>query len=81
MVVSSTIEHEIIQARGRIRHNIACLWYLTNDSYECETGVKAHRNLVTRLEHLAETSEPFLEVTSGCLSEKLYMCFCVWGDM
>lgn len=55
VVVSSTIEHEIIQARGRIRHNIACLWYLTNDSYECETGIKAHRNLVTRLEQLAET--------------------------
>lgn len=54
VVVASTVEHEIIQARGRIRHNIDCLWHLTNDYYECETGINAHKNLVTRLEQLAE---------------------------
>lgn len=54
VVVSSTVDHEIEQARGRIRHNIDCLWYLTRDIYECNTGVNAHRNLVSRLEQLAE---------------------------
>ena len=54
VIVASTTEHEIIQARGRIRHDIDCLWHLTTNFYDCETGVNAHKNLVGRLEHLVE---------------------------
>jgi hypothetical protein len=54
VVVSSTVDHEITQARGRIRHNIDCLWHLTNDFHDCDTGIDAHKNLVSRLEQLAE---------------------------
>lgn len=54
VVVSSTVDHEIIQARGRIRHDIDCLWYLSNGYDECRKGVDSHKNLVKRLEHLAE---------------------------
>jgi hypothetical protein len=54
VVVASKDEITITQARGRIRHDITVLWHLTNDFYDCATGVDAHKNLVTRLEQLAE---------------------------
>lgn len=54
VIVASTEEHVIVQARGRIRHDIDCLWHLTNDVYECETGIDNHKNLVKRLEQLVD---------------------------
>ena len=57
VVVNSREEHVIVQARGRIRHDIDCLWHLTNDVYECETGIDNHKNLVLRLEQLVGECE------------------------
>lgn len=60
VVVASTEEHTIVQARGRIRHDIDCLWHLSSDTYDCITsssGVDNNKNLAKRLEQLAEECE------------------------
>ena len=60
VVVASTEEHVIVQARGRIRHDIDCLWHLSSDMYDCITsssGVDNNKNLVKRLEQLANECE------------------------
>ena len=60
VIVASTEEHTIVQARGRIRHDIDCLWHLSSDMYDCITsssGVDNNKNLVKRLEQLASECE------------------------
>ena len=60
VVVASTEEHVITQARGRIRHDIDCLWHLSSDTYDCITsssGVDNNKNLVKRLEQLVDECE------------------------
>lgn len=57
VIVNSREEHVIQQARGRIRHDINCLWYSGSDAYECSMssgGVDCNSNLVKRLEQLAQ---------------------------
>lgn len=58
VVVSSTSEYTIEQARGRIRHNIDALYYLSHDWYEAEgKGVENNQALVGRLDQLVDECE------------------------
>lgn len=57
VIVNSREEHVIQQARGRIRHDIDCLWYSGSDVYECSinsSGIDCNSNLVKRLEQLVQ---------------------------
>ena len=57
VIVNSREEHVIQQARGRIRHDINCLWYSGSNAYECSinsSGMECNSNLVKRLEQLSQ---------------------------
>lgn len=53
VVVCNSCEYAITQARGRVRHDIDCLYYLSHDWYESEgKGVESNQALMDRLTNL-----------------------------
>lgn len=58
VVVCTSCEYAITQARGRVRHDIDSLHYLSHDWYESEgKGKESNQALVNRLDQLVEMSE------------------------
>lgn len=68
VVVNSREKHVIAQARGRIRHDIDCLWYSGSDAYNCmleSGGIENNPNLVKRLEQLVDECQQDEHIFTG----------------
>lgn len=58
VVVCNSCEYAITQARGRVRHDIDCLYYLSHDYYDTEgKGAESNKALVNRLDQLVSMCE------------------------
>lgn len=58
VVVCNSCEYAITQSRGRVRHDIDCLYYLSHDWYDSEgKGAESNKALVNRLDQLVSMCE------------------------